>query len=281
VIPLISAAAAWPGAAAWRPAGWASGLAPEVLGGALARSRAADEPLARHLPPEVQIGSAVADLKLLRDCWATYLWVWRDLACPLIGPPAVDSFWNPWSTIHEEWAGVRLLDGREGRDGFDPANWGDGAAYVNGPHSDNTASVAAAVAHARRGQPVAVVAPLDGCEWAMGALTPEEDARADLLSADLLILLGRVAFRPPPGISESGPRQAYALALWGLEPAVVAELAGRRIWSEEAGRELVAVAGCGDAAARPPPSLTASRALRRAKRRPAGRSSELPHHEAD
>jgi hypothetical protein len=249
---LLSAGAPWPGAADWRPAGWRSGLAPAEIGDALAdltssapgryeqwRARGLDLPIVK------------ADAALLRDCWSTCGWVWR-LAEEVIGPPAVDPFWNPWAETHEIWTGVRLLDGRDGRDGFDPRLWGRGTAYVNGPHSANGRTVAATIAHVRAGNRAAVVAPLDGCEWVQGATAPPAEQGgapvvADLASADLLILLGRLRFRPPPGVAESSPRAAYWLALFGVDPAIVSDLAGRRVRIPEAGREAVVLRGAGDA----------------------------------
>lgn len=253
--PLLSLGAPWPGAAAWRPCGWRTGLEPAEVAEALADlspKRGAPDPdrVAHWRGRGVGLPEVKADAALLRDCWTTDEWVWR-LAEEVVGPPAVDPYWNPWAATHLLWSGVRLLDGRDGRDGFDPALWGRGTAFVNWPHSDSTRGMAATAAHVRAGNAAAVVAPLDGCEWVQGATAPAVDPAggllsADLASADLLVLLGRLRFRPPPGISESSPRGAYWLALFGVEPERVAALAGRRLWVPEAGREVVFLAGAGD-----------------------------------
>lgn len=245
---LTSSGAPWPGADLWRPAGWRTGLAPaEVMEALSDLSSGKAEREAPWHARGVLLPAVKADAALLRDCWATPLWTW-EVAAEIVGPPQVDPFWNPWSAIHERWAGVRLLDGREGRDGFDPAARGAGTSYDNWPHSDNSRGMAALSAHVRAGNRAAAVAPLDGAAWVQGAVAPSEGGPvvADLLSADLVVLLGRVRFRPPPGVPESSPRGAYVLALWGVEPGLVRDLAGSRLWVPEAQREIVFLAGCGD-----------------------------------
>jgi hypothetical protein len=54
-------------------------------------------------------------------------------------------------------------------------------------------------------------------------------------------------FRPPPGVAESSPRAAYWLALFGVDPSVASDLAGRRVRIPETGREAVVLRGAGDA----------------------------------
>lgn len=252
VAPLLSAAAPWPDADAWRPRGWRTGLTPAEVADALfdlnPKRGAVDLDRERYWHDRgVTLPAVKADAALLRDCWTTPLWIWR-LAEEVIGAPSVDPFWNPWSAVHGAWSGVRLLDGQHGRDGFDVALWGSGAAYVNGPHSDNSRTMATVAAHVRAGNAAAVVAPLDGCDWVQGATAPAEGGPvvADFLSADLIVLLGRVRFQPPPGIEESSPRGAYQLGLWGVPAEQVDALAGARVWIEEARREVVFVRGAGD-----------------------------------
>ena len=252
-VPLVSAGAPWPNADAWRPAGWRTGLAPAEVADALsdlAPRRGTPDPgrVAAWAARGVTLATAKGDAALLRDCWASQEWMWR-LAEEIIGPPAVDSFWNAWSVTHELWSGVRLLDGTDGRDGFDPALWGAGTAYVNGPHSDNSRTMACVAAHVRAGNRAAMIAPLDGCDWVQGATASVGGAVvvADFASANLIVLLGRARFRPPPGVTESSPRGAFQMGLWGVPADVVRDLAGARVWVPEARREVVIVRGAGDA----------------------------------
>ena len=253
VVPLVSAGAPWPNADAWRPAGWRTGLSPADVADALydlspARGAVDPDRAAAWAARGVTLATVKADAAVLRDCWASQEWMWR-LAEEVVGPPAVDSFWNPWSVTHELWSGVRLLDGVDGRDGFDPGLWGTGTAYVNGPHSDNSRTMACVAAHVRAGSRAAMIAPLDGCDWVQGATASVDGAVvvADFASADLIVLLGRARFRPPPGISESSPRGAFQMGLWGVPADTVRDLAGARVWVPEARRDVVFMRGAGDA----------------------------------
>lgn len=281
-----SSAAPWPTVDAYRPPGWTSPLSPPAVVTALAALKKADE---RDFDP---VGAAerkerIADLELhvalLRQAWCTRLEVWR-LAEALIGPPEVDPFWNPWSVTHQTWSGVRLLDGNDGRDGFDLSLWGrvimssapglpslirtppfgrGRTAYVNGPHGDTSRYVALSTGAAAAGHRVAAVTALDGTGWFAGGTEtvngdPPAKVRRDVLSCDVLAIPadGRMSFvAPPVGIASSSPRAGYGLALWGVPPEILFRLwpesglvgpDGRAVRVTHVGAPWVLLRGCGD-----------------------------------
>lgn len=266
-----SAAARWPGEATYRPPGWQSELAPEKIGKRLIEVN-------KILEADWDNGVLIAErdvleahLAILRQMWITRERVWR-LAELLIGPPEVDPFWHPWSHIHKLWGGVRLLDGNEGRDGFDLSLWGrravvdtskpglptvDGStrgrtAYVNGPHGDTAKYVETCTQAARAGHKVAAVVALDGNGWFAGNA---DNVPTDVLSCDLLCIPegGRMSFEPPPGVKPSSPTKGYALAVWGASMDDVRRLPGAAGAPGGAvrvtinGYRWVILPGCGDA----------------------------------
>ena len=106
--------------------------------------------------------------------------------------------------MHRLWGGVRLLDGNEGRDGFNLSLWGrvtepgsstsfalgnlavkreaterGRTAYVNGPHGDTARYVETCARAARAKHKVAAVVALDGCGWFAGNTTAEPLAAPD------------------------------------------------------------------------------------------------------
>ena len=281
-----SSAAPWPTVDAYRPPGWTSPLSPSAVVATLAALKKADE---RDFDP---VGAAerkerIVDLErhvaLLRQAWCTRLEVWR-LAEALLGPPEVDPFWNPWSVTHATWSGVRLLDGNDGRDGFDLSLWGrvsmpsvfgppslirtppfgrGRTAYVNGPHGDTSRYVALSTGAAAAGHRVAAVTGLDGCGWFAGGTEtvngdPPGKVSRDVLSCDVLAIPadGRMSFVVPPvGLGSSSPRSGYGLALWGVPPEVLFKLwpdggpvgpDGRAVRVTHAGAPWVLLRGCGD-----------------------------------
>ena len=118
-----SSAAPWPGESFYRPPGWRSKLAPGEIGPRLAV-------VTSQLEEDWENAKLITERKrleehvtLLRQMWVTREWVWR-MAEALVGPPELDPFWHPWSHVHRLWGGVRLLDGNDGRDGFNLSLWG-------------------------------------------------------------------------------------------------------------------------------------------------------------
>lgn len=221
-----SSAAPWPGEATYRPPGWRSKLAPGEISPRLADVNdllESDWENAALITERKRLEEHVA---LLRQMWVTRMYVWC-LAEALVGPPEVDPFWHPWSHVHKVWAGVRLLDGNDGRNGFDLSLWGrvtepgstssfvlgslsvkressdrGRTAYVNGPHGDTARYVETCTRAARAGHKVAAVVALDGCGWfagntSTGLAAAYEDGQpsreivqlaADVLSCDLLCI---------------------------------------------------------------------------------------------
>ena len=258
-----SAAADWPNVAAYRPPGWRAAWSPAEVGWRWDEYFAAKARGERPtIDPEV-----LYHVKLLRQAWFTRPEVWR-LAELLIGPPEVDPFWNPWSHVHRMYSGVRLLDGVDGRDGFDLSLWGrvtsptcetavgrGRTAYVNGPHDDTAAYVALAVRAVCAGHRVAAVVALDGCNWFAGGTAgfgpgePKVAGLVDVLSCDVLAIPegGRMSFLPAPGISASSPSKGYALAVWGVLDELFASNDGRGIRVEVDGQRWALIQGCGDA----------------------------------
>lgn len=261
-----SAAAPWPNLDEYRPPGWRSPLSPAQVVARLAAIKAAQSGLewsSAKLAREAAI--LTEHVGILRQCWTTRLHVWR-LAEYLIGPPEVDPFANAWSQIHQTWSGVRLLDGNDGRDGFDLTLWGrvgerGRTAYVNGPHDDTGGYVSLSVRAANEGHAVAVVVPLDGCKWFAGAgavVTSDvaaEDQTAttprDVASCDVLAIPegGRMSFMPAPGVKASSPNKGYGLAVWGVAPELMARLFanGPAVRVTFGGHAWVLLRGCGDA----------------------------------
>ena len=282
-----SSAAPWPGEATYRPPGWTSPLAPGEVGPRLAA-------VLKSLDGDWDNATLLAEQKLLeahvmilRQMWTTREKVWR-LAELLVGPPEVDPFWHPWSHVHKMFAGVRLLDGNEGRNGFDLSLWGrvmlageslafdaEGApqsrgrtAYVNGPHGNTARYVDLCTQAARAGHKVAAVVALDGNGWFAGN-TSNDDGRydgsspalqpADVLSCDLLCIPegGRMSFEPPPGVKASSPTKGYALAVWGATMDDARRLPGARSSDQPDcavrvvidGQRWVILPGCGDVTA--------------------------------
>ena len=201
-----SSAAPWPGESFYRPPGWRSKLAPGEIGPRLAV-------VTSQLEEDWENAKLITERKrleehvtLLRQMWVTREWVWR-MAEALVGPPELDPFWHPWSHVHRLWGGVRLLDGNDGRDGFNLSLWGrvpeddracetksDGecisdkpcmhaprgrTAYVNGPHGDTARYVETCARAARAKHKVAAVVALDGCGWFAGNTTAEPLAAPD------------------------------------------------------------------------------------------------------
>lgn len=275
-----SSAAPWPGESTYRPPGWRSKLAPGEIGPRLREVASLledDWENAKLITERKRLEEHVA---LLRQMWVTRPWVWR-LAEALIGPPEVDPFWHPWSHVHKLWGGVRLLDGNDGRDGFDLSLWGRAeedpnltnggrgrTAYVNGPHGDTTRCVETCTRAARADHKVAAVVALDGCGWFAGNTSTEpaavyEDGQpsrevvrlaADVLSCDLLCVPEerRMSFEPPPGVPPSSPTKGYALAVWGATMADARRLAptsidrGGAVRVTVDGHRWVILPGCGD-----------------------------------
>ena len=193
-----SSAAPWPGESFYRPPGWRSKLAPGEIGPRLAV-------VTSQLEEDWENAKLITERKrleehvtLLRQMWVTREWVWR-MAEALVGPPELDPFWHPWSHVHRLWGGVRLLDGNDGRDGFNLSLWGrvgivdaskpglptiNGStrgrtAYVNGPHGDTARYVETCARAARAKHKVAAVVALDGCGWFAGNTTAEPLAAPD------------------------------------------------------------------------------------------------------
>lgn len=272
-----SAAAPWPGESTYRPPGWRSKLAPGEIGPrltAVVELLKSDWESAALITERKRLEEHVA---LLRQMWVTREWVWR-MAEALVGPPELDPFWHPWSHVHRMWSGVRLLDGNEGRDGFDLSLWGcvrhphdptserGRTAYVNGPHGDTARYVETCARAARAKHKVAAVVALDGCGWFAGntstELSAHEDGQraatrfaADVLSCDLLCVPEerRMSFEPPPGVPPSSPMKGYALAVWGATMDDARRLAptmtyhGAAVRVTIAGHRWVILPGCGDA----------------------------------
>lgn len=273
-----SSAAPWPDESDFRPPGWRGKLSPvQVI------LRLAEVEEERKAPGgwdsdklAKEAGRLRELVKILRQSWCTPEYVWR-LAEMLLGPPEVDPFWNPWGCTHLLWSGVRLLDGVQGRDGFDLSQWGrvppqsvalgqtvtdrGRTAYVNGTHDDAGKYVSlSARAHAA-GHRVAAAIALDGCKWFAGATecagqnaddTPKM-VHSDAASCDVLAIPegGRMAFVPPPGVKASSPSKGYGVALWGVPELVMLELwpdwTGGAVRVEVAGKRWTLWRGCGDA----------------------------------
>ncbi len=273
-----SSAAPWPGESTYRPPGWRSKLAPGEIGPRLAVVTSLLEEDWENAKLITERKRLEEHVTLLRQMWVTREWVWR-MAEALVGPPELDPFWHPWSHVHRLWGGVRLLDGNEGRDGFDLSLWGrvgivdaskpglptiDGStrgrtAYVNGPHGDTARYVETCTRAARAKHKVAAVVALDGCGWFAGNTTakplaapdatgileahvPTQHA-ADVLSCDLLCVPEerRMSFEPPPGVPPSSPTKGYALAVWGATMDDARRLAPTSI--DRGGAVRVTVAG--------------------------------------
>lgn len=262
---LVSSGASWPDEADYRPAGWTSLRSPAEVGqldALVAKSKKRDT--APHGLDAATLVEVEAHAAILRQCWVTPEYVWR-LAELMVGPPEVDPFWNAWAHTHRLWSGVRLLDGRDGRNGFDVSLWGrvEGrgwstasgreevlsergrTAYVNGPHGDAGAYVSACVRARDLGHRVAAVVALDGCGWFAGNTVRNEDLHtcSDVSSCDVLAIPegGRMSFEGPPGIRPSSPTKGYALAMWGVpddvynalwvsSPAAVRVVVGGQRW---------------------------------------------------
>lgn len=272
----LSSAAPWSGADVFRPPGWRDPRSPAQVVARLAEleaERSGSGWESATLSTAKEAARLEEHVKILRQSWVTRPNVWR-LAEALIGPPEVDPFWNPWSYTHRLYSGVRLLDGLQGRDGFDLRLWGTvrGApsawnedrqcfeippsrprtAYVNGPHGNTAKYVGLAARAAAAGHRVAAVVALDGCNWFAGATSDGEDhsrRHADVASCDVLAVPegGRMSFEPPPGIAESSPAKGYALALWGVPETL-------DLWRGRGGSRVVVdgttwtlLRGCGDA----------------------------------
>lgn len=281
-----SSATPWPGEATYRPPGWTSPLAPGEVGPrlvAVLKSLDGDWDNATLLAEQKLLEAHVV---ILRQMWTTREKVWR-LAELLVGPPEIDPFWHPWSHVHKMFAGVRLLDGNEGRNGFDLSLWGrveedpnlshpeqgrGRTAYVNGPHGDTARYVDLCTQAARVGHKVAAVVALDGNGWFAGntstepAVAPDVTGTleahvpmqhaADVLSCDLLCIPegGRMSFEPPPGVKASSPTKGYALAVWGATMDDARRLPGARSDQPDCavrvmidGQRWVILPGCGDA----------------------------------
>lgn len=229
----LSTAAEWPDESTYRPAGWTTGLTPRDVSTLSRKIETAKKPgTAPHGIAADVVAIVEQHMAILRQCWVTRPHVWR-LAEALLGPPQTDPFWNPWSHIHRMYAGVRLLDGRDGRDGFDVSLW-TGTTYVNGPHGDTAAYVRTCVEAHLAGHRVAAVVTQDGLRWFAGAATRMGDGddakpgRCDVMSCDVLAVPedGRMSFEPPPGVKPSSPMKGYGVAMWGVPESVLAEVFG-------------------------------------------------------
>ena len=263
-----SSAQPWPGVTDYRPPGWSGRMSPMDAAARLAEIEA--DPTAWT---ERSVGAErkrlLRLLKVLRQSWVTRPWVWQ-FAELFVGPPEVDPFWNPYSWIHRLWSDVRLLDGNDGRNGFDLSLWGRklitvaGAeyergrtGYVNGPHGDTTGYVSLCTQAADAGHNVAAVIALDGCGWFSGKCAarvkqdgasgeePEiESVRCDVLSCDVLAIPegGRMSFEPPPGVKQSSPTKGYALAMWGVSGEMM-----ERLWPAGECQDAVSVTHAGHA----------------------------------
>ena len=247
---LVSAGTPWPNADAWRPAGWRTGLSPADVADALydlSPARGAVDPdRAAAWAARGVTATAKADAALPATCWASQEWMWR-LAEEVIGPPAVDPFWNPWSVTHE------LLERgpparRRGRARWlRPGLWGTGTAYANGPHSDNSRTMACVAAHVRAGNRAARSRRSMGATgsrvrrraWTGRWSWPIRVGRPDRTA-------GRARFRPPPGIRS---RRRAAPSRWACGRARRHSAGSRRarVWVPEARRDVVFMRGAGDA----------------------------------
>jgi hypothetical protein len=208
----------------WRPHGWRSGQAPldDVLAAALAAKgcKKRGEPLSQaHV-------DALADRKLLLDCYATPRWVWR-LAGYICGVEpgewCGDPFHNPWSRAAQEnlapdaWRfdgstpdldGLRTYgetdDGLLGHKPTDPMWPGFGPILANGPHSANGKWLPLCAA-AGRSRIVVAVVPLDVVGWYVD----------HGMTCDLEVQLGRVDYDPPPGVTlTTGNERCSSLLIW-------------------------------------------------------------------
>lgn len=205
----------------WRPLGWRSGQAPldDVLAAALAAKgcKRRGEPLS-----QAQI-DALADRKLLLDCYATPRWVWR-LAGYICGVKAGewvgDPFHNPWSKAAQEnlapdaWRfdgstpdldGLRTLAEALYLHDCDLPAWpGSGPVLANGPHSANGKWLPLCAA-AGRSRIVVAVVPLDVVGWYV----------EHGMTCDLEVQLGRVDYDPPPGVTlTTGNERCSSLLIW-------------------------------------------------------------------
>lgn len=195
-------------------------------------------------PDEDEARDVAHNRKLLRDAWNTHGAAWR-LGAALIGRAfRVDPFWNQGASDLPELAVMLdgltpLTDGmlsvRDARnalangayddatrrvveqrlaelgdvpDDF-PLNWrqqlvaGEAAAAANGPHSCTAKWLRCTAAYGSQ-------------EFAAGFVPDNGDGwfQSIAMTATLVVRLGRVPCRPPPGITSSSPRGASALCVW-------------------------------------------------------------------
>lgn len=146
--------------------------------------------------------------KAMRDSWQTPRRT-LSLAQRFIGEFDTDPFYNPWSKVHEYMTRhkkVFVYTGRDLDSNEDNGITGEvgDVIFGNGPFSKPAPWVNRfANLGVRTSKRIALVVPVDGVQW-----------WEKVWSADLIIMLGRENFDPPPEIKQSSPRGAAALALW-------------------------------------------------------------------
>lgn len=200
----LAPADAWAG---WRPKGWAGewGIADVLLAAEKAKAKARREETLLKCELE-----AVANEKLLRDCYNTPAWVPR-LVAHVAGIEAwhCDPFANPTASGMLATCAVKLDGSSADKDGLAqtedgaPLNW-RGDTFANGPHSDPAPWVDLCRAHGQSNVTAALV-QRTGTRWYTTRGLP----------CDLEIDLGRLAYEAPPGLPiRHAPPNGSAVLLW-------------------------------------------------------------------
>lgn len=157
----------------------------------------------------------VNNASLLRSCYGTSDWL-LELGNYFIGLYDQDPFYNPYSLIKDEKYSIEeliTLDGSdETRNGFNINNWVGSSLLVNPPFSDlsDAAKICNEYSCKEYKPKIAFICNLDFSNYFQECIK----------FADYLIILGRVQFKPMPGLKNSQPTGSSALFVYNTDKLI-------------------------------------------------------------